>query len=117
MRFLEFTDEDVAKANGDTELLARGTVPADTYPNQPKALTTARLPNFLAVNAAVPDEDVFLVTKTIFENLPFLNNIHGATKEIDIDQSLRGYPFPLHPGAVRYYKEAGKTVPPALIPA
>ncbi|GGG21885.1 C4-dicarboxylate ABC transporter substrate-binding protein [Caldovatus sediminis] len=117
LQILEFTEEDVAKANGNTTLLSQATIPANTYPNQPNALRTARLPNYLAVNAAVPEEDVYLVTKTIFENLPFLNNIHGATREIDLRQSLGGYPFPLHPGAIRYYREAGMDVPAALIPA
>ena len=114
LAFLEFNEEDLKKANGNTSLLSLATVPADTYPNQPKAVTTVRLPNYLAVNADVPDEDVYLITKTMFENLPFLNNIHAATKEMGLENVLGGYPFPLHPGAVRYYEEAGLTVPASL---
>lgn len=117
LQLLEFTEEDVAKANGKTTLLSRADIPANTYPNQPKAVSTARLPNYLATTASVPEEDVYKVTKAIFENLPFLNNIHSATREISLKESLGGYPFPLHPGTIRYYKEAGMTVPSALIPA
>jgi TRAP transporter TAXI family solute receptor len=116
LQFLEFTDEDIAKANGNTTLLSRTTIPANTYPNQPQPVSTARLPNYLAVNANVPEDDVYRITKAIFENLPFLNNIHAATREINLKESLGGYPFPLHPGAIRYYREVGQTVPPALIP-
>jgi TRAP transporter TAXI family solute receptor len=116
VQFLEFNAEDIAKANGDTQLLSASTIPANTYPNQPRPITTARLPNYFACNAAVPEEDVYLITKTIFENLPFLNNIHAATRQISLRDSLGGYPFPLHPGAIRYYREANMTVPPALIP-
>lgn len=117
LRLLSFNEEDVRKANGDTSLLSLTQIPANTYPNQPEAVSTARLPNFLACNAAVAEEDVYLITKTIFENLPFLNNIHAATKEISLEHSLGGYPFPLHPGAIRYYREKGMTVPAALVPA
>ena len=115
LTLLEFTEEDVAKANGKTKLLSLTTIPANTYPNQPKDVRTARLPNFLAVNADVPEQDVYLITKAIFENLGFLNNIHAATKEIDVNEAVRSSPFPLHPGAVKYFKEAGLTVPDALI--
>jgi hypothetical protein len=116
VQFLEFNAEDIAKANGNTQLLSSFVIPANTYPNLPRPVNTARLPNYFACNAAVPENDVYLVTKTIFENLPFLNNIHSATREINLQESLGGYPFPLHPGAIRYYRERGLTVPAALIP-
>lgn len=117
LRFLEWGDEDIRKGNGNTALLVKGVVPANTYPGQTEAWQTAKLPNYFACNAAVPEEDVYLVTKTVFENLPFLNNIHAATREINLQESLGGYPFPLHPGAIRYYREKGMTVPAALVPA
>ncbi len=116
LRILSFNEEDLRKANGNTSLLSLSTIPANTYPNQPEAVRTARLPNYFACNAAVPEEDVYLVTKTIFDNLPFLNNIHAATKEIDLASSIVGYPFPLHPGAIKFYREKGMTVPAALVP-
>lgn len=116
LRFLEFTDEDIKKANGRTTLLSLATIPANTYPGQVKAVQTAALPNFLAVNASVPDDDVYEITKTIFENLPFLNNIHAATKEIDLKRAVQGHPYPLHPGAIRYFKEKGIEIPTRLLP-
>ncbi|MGB7298909.1 MAG: TAXI family TRAP transporter solute-binding subunit [Burkholderiaceae bacterium] len=116
LTILSFTDEDVKKANGDASLLTLKTIPANTYPNQPNPVQTAALPNFLAVNADVPDDDVYEVTKAIFENLPFLNNIHAATKEIDIKLAPTGHPYPLHPGAIRYFKEKGLDIPANLIP-
>jgi TRAP transporter TAXI family solute receptor len=116
LAFLEFTDDDIKKANGKTTLLSRAPIPANTYPNQPKELQTAVLPNFLAINASVPDDDAYEITKAIFENLPFLNNIHPATKEIDLKRAAVGHPYPLHPGAIRYFKEKGIEVPANLIP-
>lgn len=116
MRLLEFTEEDLAKANGGGSLLVMGTIAPNTYPNQPQPWRTARLPNYFACNAAVPEGDVYLIVKTIFENLPFLNNIHAATREIKLEDAVGSAPFPLHPGAIRYYRERGLTVPAALIP-
>lgn len=58
---------------------------------------------------------MYLVTKTIYENLPFLNNIHAATKAMSLKGAIAGLPLPLHPGAAKYYKEAGLTIPDRLM--
>jgi len=68
----------------------------------------------LAVNADVDENHVYMLTKTIFENLPFLQAIHPATKAMDVNKALAGLPVPLHPGAARYFEEAGITVPDSL---
>ena len=117
VRILEFTDEQIAEANGDfEELWTKYVIPAGTYPGVDKDVTTIAQPNFLAVRDDVPEETVYLITKTIFENLPFLQGIHGATKEMSLDTALAGLPLKLHPGAARYYEEVGLTIPDRLRP-
>lgn len=112
---LGFTDEQIKRANGNYELWTAYDIPADTYPGQDKAVTTIAQPNFLAVHADVPEETVYQITKTIYENLGFLHNIHNATKEMALDQAIAGLPVPLHPGAARYYREAGLSIPERLL--
>lgn len=115
IRTLEFTAEQAAKADGGNDLYYPYVLPANTYPGQTKELHTVAQPNFLGVNADVPEEDVYLVTKTIYENLPFLNNIHAATKAMSLKSAIAGLPLPLHPGAAKYYKEVNITVPDRLM--
>jgi len=67
------------------------------------------------VRADVPEEDVYQITKTIYANLPFLNNIHPATKAMALEKAIAGLPMPLHPGSVRFYQEQGLTIPDRLI--
>ena len=50
---------------------------------------------------------VYLMTKLMFENLPALVAAHKAAGGITLEGALSGMPIPLHPGAERYYKEAG----------
>ena len=107
---LGFDDEQVKRANGKYKLWTSFEIPAET-----KAVRTIAQPNFLAVNQDVPEEDVYLITKTIYENLPFLNNIHAATKDMSVAKALEGLPMPLHPGAARYYQEVGVEIPQDLI--
>lgn len=112
---LNFTDKQIAKANGSYQLWTRFVIPANTYPGQSAEVQTMAQPNFLAVRDDLSNEDVYLITKTIYENLPFLNGIHKATKAMALEKAIAGLPVPLHPGAVKFYQEAGLTIPTHLI--
>lgn len=111
---LEFTEEQLAKVNSEFDLWSAYEIPADTYPNQTEAINTIAQPNILAVRADVPDEDVYAITKTMYENLPFLNNIHPATKAMALEKAIAGLPMPLHPGAARFFEEQGLDIPERL---
>ena len=113
---LDFTDEELAKVNGDVELWTRFVIPPDTYPGQKKAINTIAQPNLLVASTDLDTDTVYKITKTIYENLPFLNNIHAATKAMSIEKAIAGMPMPLHPGAVKYFQEVGVKIPPKLMP-
>lgn len=112
---LDFTAEQLAQVNAEFELWTPYTIPAETYPNQAKAIETIAQPNILSVRADVPEEDVYQITKTIYANLSFLNNIHPATKAMALEKAIAGLPMPLHPGAARFYKEQGLKIPDRLL--
>ncbi len=114
-RILDITDEQWKKMDGGKGLWTRYVIKANTYPNQSKDVNTIAQPNFLAVNADVSENDVYKITKTIYENLPFLNGIHKATKAMALEKAIAGLPVPLHPGAAKFYKEAGIKIPENLI--
>ena len=112
---LNVTAEEAAKMDGGRNLWVPYTIPAGTYPGVDKDVQTIAQPNFLAVNGDVPEEHVYLLTKTLYENLPFLQAIHPATKAMAVEQAMAGLPVPLHPGAARYYVEAGLEIPERLL--
>ncbi|MDY6815709.1 MAG: TAXI family TRAP transporter solute-binding subunit [Pseudomonadota bacterium] len=112
---LDFNDEQLAKVNSNFELWSHYNIPAGTYPNQEKDINTIAQPNILAVRADISEGDVYEITRTIYANLPFLNNIHPATRAMALEKAITGLPMPLHPGAARFYKEQGLTIPDRLI--
>ena len=112
---LNVTADQAKKMDGGRNLWVPYTIKAGTYPGQDKDVQTIAQPNFLAVNADVPAEHVYLLTKAIYENLPFLRAIHKATKAMDVKLATAGLPVPLHPGAERYYKEVGVPIPGHLM--
>lgn len=115
VKMLDFTDAEMKKADGGLGLWTRFVIPAGTYPGQTKPVHTIAQPNFLAVRADVDEEAVYMITKTIYENLPFLQGIHKATKAMKLQSALAGLPVPLHPGAARYFREVGVKIPGSLI--
>ncbi|MCP4127881.1 MAG: TAXI family TRAP transporter solute-binding subunit [Gammaproteobacteria bacterium] len=112
---LSFTPEQVKQADGGLGLWTPYLIKGGTYPGLDQDWNTIAQPNFLATHANVDEEFVYLLTKTIYENLPFLQAIHKATKAMVLEKALAGLPVPLHKGAVRYYKEAGVDIPAHLI--
>ncbi|MBR0870168.1 TAXI family TRAP transporter solute-binding subunit [Bradyrhizobium tropiciagri] len=82
-------------------------IPANTYTGQDKDVPTAAVVNYLVTSSAVSDELAYQMTKLVYESLPELANAHAAGKEIKLEAAANGSPVPLHPGAIRYYKEKG----------
>ncbi len=115
VKMLDFTDEELVAADGGRELWTRYVIPAGTYPGQAEDINTIAQPNFLATHADLPEENVYQITKTIYENLPFLQAIHPATKAMSLEAAIAGLPVPLHPGAARFYQEQGIEIPARLI--
>ena len=82
-------------------------IPANTYTGQDKDVPTAAVINYLVTSSAVSDDLAYQMTKLIFDSLPELANAHAAGKEIKLETAAQDSPVPLHPGAIRYYKEKG----------
>ncbi len=113
---LEFTEEQREAANGPYSLWTEFVIEAGTYPNLDRDVTTIGQPNFLAVRDDVSEDDVYELTKSMYENLEFLRGIHPATETMSLDVAIGGLPAPLHPGALRYYEEQGLDIPDHLRP-
>lgn len=112
---LNVTAEEHEQMDGGRDLWVPYTIAAGTYPGQDADVETIAQPNFLAVNADVDEQHVYLLTKALYENLPFLQAIHKATNAMDVSKAMGGLPVPLHPGAMKYYKEVGLEIPEHLM--
>ena len=70
-------------------------------------MPTASVGNILVTREAVSEETAYQMTKLIFDNLERLKSAHAAAGNITLEGALEGLSIPLHPGAERYYREAG----------
>jgi TRAP transporter TAXI family solute receptor len=84
------------------------TIPGGMYRGTDEDITTFGVGATFVSSAAVPDDVVYEVVKAIFENIDQFRSLHPALANLDPAQmATDGLSAPLHPGAERYYREAG----------
>jgi len=85
-------------------------IPANTFKGQSQPVKTVKAVSNILISADVPADVAYTITKTIIENADKLPKIHAALGDFDpkkaAEPALNGN-CPLHPGAVKYYREAG----------
>jgi TRAP transporter TAXI family solute receptor len=107
VRILDIPREISAKIRASSAAYTKGDLPANTYADQPKDVMSYRLGNVLLIKSDVPEEIVYQSTKAVMENLDFMGKVHPAWKKVSKEGIINGFTIPLHPGALRYYREAG----------
>lgn len=115
MTILNFSVEEMTAINQQYPLWDFYDLAPGTYPYQEEVITTASSSNVLVVREDVSDEIVYQFTKLLWNNLAILQEIHSATREMALEDSLKGIAMPLHPGALRYYREQQVEIPEHLL--
>ncbi len=114
---LEITDSHVrVLREKDVMNVRRSIIPPRTYPGQVNAIKSVGLGNILATTSSLSSQVVYELTRTLYQNLDYLTEVHPACREIALDRALNGVHIPLHPGAVLYYQERNVHIPERLLP-
>jgi len=84
-------------------------IPVDIYPGveNTEDVNTFGVKATFVTSAKVPEHVVYAVTKEVFESFDFFKKLHPAYAALTKKGMLEGLSAPLHPGALKYYKEAG----------
>jgi hypothetical protein len=103
----------------DRPYYAEAVIPRDFYPaalNQDD-ITTVGVKATFVTSRQVTDNIVYAITKEVFENLDDFRELHPAYKVLSQRNMLEGLSAPIHPGALRYYRETGliEHVDPELV--
>ena len=97
---------DVIRKTNDPAYLP-ASIPANTYRGQTADVASAAVQNYLVSHDGVGNDVAYAMTKALWTGLDQLVAAHSAAKSIDATRALEGMPLPLHPGAEKYYREAG----------
>ena len=112
MELHSFADEDLAKINEIIPAYIPSTIPAGVYEGIDYDVHTPAVSALLVVSSDLSEDLVYGITKALWnENTRMLlDNGHAKGKLITLDTALDGMDtlgVPLHPGAERFYREAG----------
>lgn len=102
---LNLTDAEIADIQSKYPYYAKATIPAGTYQSMDEDIVTVAIRAILICPADLDEEMVYNLTKTLFEKTDELS--HAKKAEIAVADALLGVSTPVHPGAERYYAEAG----------
>jgi TRAP transporter TAXI family solute receptor len=98
---------------------AADVLPAGTYGNQAnndEDILASAFVMFTAVHKDMDEQTAYDLTKAMFENLDDAHSVSPGLTPLNLDNAFVSLAAPLHPGAVRFYEEAGVTIPPHLLP-
>ncbi len=104
---LSLTDEQIA-ASKRTKLV----IPAGTYAGQDKDITTTSLPVVAYTTTQMDDDTAYALTKTYWAEKARMGESAAWWNAVDkaLMENIKGK---IHPGAVKYYQEAGFSLTPA----
>lgn len=83
---------------------SRSSVPASTY-DLDRAVDTVSVQNYLLVRGDLDADLVYSLTRVLFEEQPLVNALADGVRQPNIGTAIYTSPLPLHPGALRYYRE------------
>ncbi|WP_334065054.1 TAXI family TRAP transporter solute-binding subunit [Limimaricola cinnabarinus] len=116
VRMISLTEEQVAAATEADQTFAALSLAGGTYEGIDEDVATIGVPNVLVVSSETDEETVYQITKAMYENIADLQAVHPAANETTVEFTMNATPVPLHPGALRYFEEAGAEIPDDLRP-
>jgi TRAP transporter TAXI family solute receptor len=101
------TGPEIDKLVADNPFYRTAKIPAGMYGSNPEIDTFGVAATFVT-SAKVPDEVVYTVVKAVFDNFDQFKALHPAFANLTEQEMItEGNSAPLHPGAIKYYKERG----------
>jgi uncharacterized protein len=92
----------------DHPYYAKATIPGGMYANNPNPTQTYGVLATVVTSAKVADTTVYALVKAVFDNFDEFKKLHPAFANLDPKGMIKnGLSAPLHPGAIKFYKEKG----------
>lgn len=107
-RLLLYTEEELSQIVRKNPSYTRMVIPAGTYKGQDEDVQTFGVKCLLCVDASMDEELVYAITEALVKAIPQMAAENPAMAEMEnTDFLFERVGVPLHPGALRYYEEAG----------
>ncbi len=108
---LSFDKAFLAELNKKHPYFVASIIPANTYRGIETDTNTPAVMAMLVTHDKVPDKVIYEFVKNMYDNIATVHASHATAKQITLKSALEGVTLPVHPGAAKYFKEKGLTVP------
>jgi hypothetical protein len=117
IKLLNWPADKAAKVQEAMPFVSFVDVPEGTIPGVPAYSTVVQSIGIICYDDSLTDDQAYNIVKAIHEGKQYQEAAYPAMKGFDISgMTMKLTKFPLHRGAIRYYKEIGIEVPDRLIP-
>jgi len=117
IKLLNWPADKAAKVQEAMPFVSFVDVPAGTIPGVPAYATVVQSIGVIGYDDSLTDDQAYHIVKGIHEGRKYQEAAYPAMKGFDLSgMTMKLTKFPLHRGAIRYYKEIGVKVPDRLIP-
>lgn len=107
-KLVDVDNEVVRELVEEAPYYSMATIPGGMYRGNPEDTTTFGVRATFVTSADVPEEVVYTVVKSVFENFDEFKQLHPAFAVLKKEEMVKeALSAPLHPGAERYYREVG----------
>jgi uncharacterized protein len=107
-KLVPLTGAAVDKLVAGAPYYAKVNIPGGMYAGNPNPTPTYGVLATFVTSTKTPDATVYELVKAVFENFDDFKKLHPAFAHLDPKDMIKnGNSAPLHPGAVKYYKEKG----------
>jgi len=111
VKIVPITGTPVEKLINELPYYSKGYIPVSLYPNAANAkdgkVPSIGIQALLVTSTDVPADVVYAITKEVVENIQEFKKLHPALGGLDIEDMVNVNVAPLHPGALKYFKEKG----------
>jgi len=108
VRILSVDKETVKKLIDSNPFYVKSTITGGMYANNPEPVDTFGVKASLVTSQSVDEKTVYQLTKSVFENFDNFKTLHPVLSSLQKSDMIHtGNSAEIHPGALKYYKEAG----------
>ncbi|SFM42165.1 hypothetical protein SAMN04487943_11775 [Gracilibacillus orientalis] len=105
IKIVSINEDKIAQLEEEHPYYVREDLDENTYENFDATATTVAVQAMLVARDDLPEDQVYELVKSIFDNLDAMQNAHERGNDLTLDTAQDGMSIDLHPGAQRYYDE------------
>ncbi len=109
LRLVSIAEEGLKKVEKELPYVVLKTMPRSDFEKltMPETATVISVNHMVICSEKLSEETMYIFTKTLFENIKAVQETSKTFEVITPENAVKGFPIPIHPGALKYYKEKG----------